>query len=195
MTRKIAMTPTTLFLLATGVSADAFAVALGKGLQLRSQVVARALLIGVLFGVAQAVMPFLGWLLGSTFAARIAPFDHWVAFGLLAAVGGKMLWEALRSDAGEAEESVDDVSVHELVVLAVATSIDALAVGVSFAFLDIEVWVAVLVIGLTTFALSFLAVLLGHRVGTRFQRPAEIIGGVVLILIGAQIVAQHLHLI
>ena len=93
------------------------------------------------------------------------------------------------------EQGVDDISVRELLVLAVATSIDALAVGVSFAFLDIEVWVAVLVIGLTTFALSFLAVLLGHRVGTRFQRPAEIIGGVVLILIGAQIVAQHLHLI
>jgi len=190
------MTPSTLFLLATGVSADAFAVALGKGLQLRSQIIARALLIGLLFGTAQAVMPFLGWLLGSTFATRIAPFDHWVAFALLAAVGGKMLWEALHPDATpDAEVGPPGVPVHELLVLAVATSIDALAVGLSFAFLDIEVWVAVLLIGLTTFVLSFLAVLLGHRVGNRFQRPAEIIGGALLILIGAQICGQHLGLL
>jgi putative Mn2+ efflux pump MntP len=188
-----AMTPWTLLLLATGVSADAFAVALGKGLQVRSRVLGRALAIGLLFGAAQAVMPFLGWLLGSAFAARIAPFDHWVAFGLLGAVGGKMLWEALRPDPGEDDEdSPAAVSVHELLVLALATSIDALAVGVSFAFLDISIWVSVLVIGVTTFVLSFLAVLLGHRIGNRFQRPAEVIGGAILILIGAQIVGQHL---
>ena len=186
------MTPSTLLLLATGVSADAFAVALGKGLQLRRRVLARALLIGLLFGSAQAAMPLVGYLLGSTFAARIAPFDHWVAFGLLAAVGGKMLWEALRPGSDDDAPAGTDVGVRELLVLALATSIDALAVGVSFAFLDIDVWVAVLVIGLTTFVLSVVAVLLGHRVGTRFQRPAEVVGGLVLILIGAQIVAQHL---
>ena len=185
------MTPSSLLLLATGVSADAFAVALGKGLQLRSQVLARALLIGLLFGLAQALMPLAGYLLGSTFADRIAAYDHWVAFALLAAVGGKMLWEALRPSV---EEPAGEVSVHELLVLALATSIDALAVGVSFAFLEIDVWVAVLVIGLTTFVLSFVAVLLGHRVGTRFQKPAEVVGGLVLILIGAQIVVQHLGL-
>jgi putative Mn2+ efflux pump MntP len=189
------VTPFTLLLLAVGVSADAFAVAIGKGLQIRSRVIARALLIGFLFGLAQAVMPLLGWLLGATFAARIAPFDHWVAFGLLAAVGGKMLWEALRPNGGDAESGSDEVSLGELLVLAVATSIDALAVGVSFAFVDIQVWVAVLTIGLTTFALSFLAVLMGHRVGNRFQRPAEVIGGFILILIGAQIVAEHLGLL
>ena len=187
------MTPSTLLLLATGVSADAFAVALGKGLQLRRQVLARALLIGLLFGLAQALMPLAGYLLGSTFADRIAAYDHWVAFGLLAAVGGKMLWEALRPSADD--EPADEVSVRELLVLALATSIDALAVGVSFAFLEIDVWVAVLVIGLTTFVLSVAAVLLGHRVGTRFQRPAEVVGGLVLILIGAQIVVQHLGLL
>jgi putative Mn2+ efflux pump MntP len=187
------VTPWTLLLLATGVSADAFAVALGKGLQLRTQVLGRALAIGLLFGAAQAVMPFLGWLLGSAFAARIAPFDHWVAFGLLGAVGGKMLWEALRPYPDEDDEdSPAAVSVHELLVLALATSIDALAVGVSFAFLDISIWVSVLVIGVTTFVLSFLAVLLGHRIGNLFQRPAEVIGGAILILIGAQMVGQHL---
>jgi len=176
------------------VSADAFAVALGKGLQLRSRIIARALLIGLMFGVAQAVMPLLGWLLGSTFAARIAPIDHWVAFGLLAAVGGKMLWESLRSDSEEDDGAGDEVSLAELSVLAVATSIDALAVGVSFAFFELDVWVAVLVIGVTTFVLSFGAVLLGHRVGNRYQRPAEGVGGVILILIGCQIVAEHLGL-
>ena len=190
------MFPWTLFLLGAGVSADAFAVALGKGLQLRSRVISRALLIGASFGAAQAVMPFLGWVLGSTFAAAIAPFDHWVAFGLLALVGGKMLWEAGRggsSDAGSGGQ--DDLSFRELLVLAVATSIDALAVGVSLAFLDIAIWVAMLVIGLTTFALSFVGVVMGHRLGRRFQRPAEMIGGTILILIGAQIAADHLGLL
>ena len=189
------MTPSTLMLLAVGVSADAFAVALGKGLQLRRRIVARALLIGLVFGVAQAVMPLVGWLLGATFAARIAPVDHWVAFGLLAAVGGKMLWESLHSTGEDDRSDADAVSPTELLVLAVATSIDALAVGVSFAFLDVEVWVAVLVIGVTTFVLSAGAVLLGHRVGNRFQRPAEGIGGLILIAIGCRIVVEHLGLV
>lgn len=189
------MTPWTLLILATGVSADAFAVALGKGLQLRRQIIGRALLIATLFGVAQALMPFLGYLLGSTFAERIAPYDHWVAFGLLALVGGKMLWEALRPTAAvDSDEAPGELSLRELLVLALATSIDALAVGVSFAFLDIAIWVAVLVIGVTTFALSFAAVLIGHRIGNRYQKPAEIIGGTILILIGAQIVVEHLGL-
>lgn len=193
---KDPMTPWTLLILATGVSADAFAVALGKGLQLRSRIIARAALIAALFGVAQAVMPFLGYLLGSTFADRIAPFDHWVAFGLLGLVGGKMLWEALRpTAAADPDEAPGELSLRELMVLAVATSIDALAVGVSFAFLDIAIWVAVLVIGVTTFALSFAAVLIGHRIGNRYQKPAEIVGGTILILIGAQIVVEHLGLV
>ncbi|MFD3450315.1 manganese efflux pump MntP family protein [Microbacteriaceae bacterium 4G12] len=186
------MSPWTLLLLATGVSADAFAVALGKGLHLRSQIVGRALVIATAFGVAQAAMPFLGWLLGSTFAEVIAPFDHWVAFGLLALVGGKMLWEALRPGADEDGNDGSTLSTRELLVLSVATSIDALAVGVSFAFLDIAIWIAVLVIGVITFALSFAAVLLGHRIGIRFQKPAEIVGGVILIAIGVQIVLGHL---
>lgn len=155
---------------------------------------ARALLIGLVFGLAQALMPLAGYLLGSTFADRIAAFDHWVAFALLAAVGGKMLWEALRPGSVDDAPAGTDLPLRELLVLALATSIDALAVGVSFAFVEIDVWVAVLVIGLTTFVLSVVAVLLGHRVGTRFQRPAEVVGGLVLILIGAQIVVQHLGL-
>lgn len=189
------MTPWTLLILATGVSADAFAVALGKGLQLRRRVIGRALVIAAAFGLAQAAMPFLGYLLGTTFADRIAPFDHWVAFGLLALVGGTMLWEAFRPATAEDEAGAAELTVRELLVLALATSIDALAVGVSFAFLDIAIWVAVLVIGVTTFALSFAAVLIGHRIGNRYQKPAEIIGGTILVLIGAQIVVEHLGLL
>jgi putative Mn2+ efflux pump MntP len=137
------------------------AVALGKGLQLRAHVLRTALVFATAFGVSQAIMPLLGWLLGSTFADAIAPWDHWISFGLLALVGGKMLWEALSPDApvdAEHPEHVHDIeafSVREVVLLSVATSIDALAVGVSFAFLNVDVAIAVTTIGLVTFALSF----------------------------------------
>ncbi|MBM9468530.1 manganese efflux pump MntP [Nakamurella leprariae] len=187
------MSPLTLLLLALGVSADAFAVALAKGLQSRSRMLRDALLLATAFGVAQAAMPLLGWLLGSTFAELIAPFDHWIVFGLLAVVGGRMIWEAV-TDGGESEDDHDRrLSIGSVLVLAVATSIDALAVGISLAFLDVSVWVAVVVIGITTFLLSFAAVFLGARIGTRFQQPAEIVGGVVLIVLGVQTLAEHLH--
>ncbi len=185
-------------LLALGVSADAFAVALGKGLQLRAHVLRTALVFATAFGVAQAVMPLLGWLLGSTFAEAIAPWDHWISFGLLALVGGKMLWEALTPDVPVAADhpahvhDIEAFSAREVALLSIATSIDALAVGVSFAFLDLNVAVAVTTIGLVTFALSFVAVFIGYRIGTRFRRPAEIVGGLVLIGIGTQILIEHL---
>lgn len=185
------MSPGALFILAVGVSADAFAVALGKGLQLRSHVVRGALLIAGAFGLAQAVMPLIGWLLGSTFAEAIAPFDHWIAFALLGAIGAKMLWEAFRPG-GDDADAASGISTREIVLLALATSIDALAVGLSFAFLDVPLWIAVVSIGLVTFVLSFVAVLIGHRIGTRWRKPAEIIGGIVLIAIGTQILIEHL---
>jgi len=196
--RGAVISPWTLLLLALGVSADAFAVALGKGLQLRAHVLRTALVFATAFGVAQAVMPLLGWLLGSTFAEIIAPYDHWISFGLLVLVGGKMLWEAITPDApadaahpGNVHE-IEAFSVREVSLLAIATSIDALAVGVSFAFLRIDVAVAVTAIGLVTFVLSFVAVMIGYRIGTRFRRPAEILGGLVLIGIGTQILIEHL---
>lgn len=157
-----------------------------------------ALVFATAFGLSQAIMPLLGWLLGSTFADAIAPWDHWISFGLLALVGGKMLWEALSPDApvdAEHPEHVHDTeafSGREVVLLSIATSIDALAVGVSFAFLNVDVAIAVTTIGLVTFALSFLAVFVGYRIGTRFRRPAEIVGGLVLIGIGTQILIEHL---
>jgi len=180
-----------LLLIAVGVSADAFAVALGKGLHVRGGVVRTAVLVGLAFGAAQALMPLLGWLLGTAFADVIADVDHWVAFGLLLLVGGKMLWEA-RSAHEDSDVDTDRLSVRELVVLSVATSIDALAVGVTLAFLPVPIGGAVALIGVTTAVLSAVGVLVGHRVGARFGRPAEIAGGIVLILIGTNILLEHL---
>lgn len=182
-----------LFLIALGVSADAFAVALGKGLHLRRFTLANAVLIAGAFGLFQALMPLLGYLLGVGFSSFIEDFDHWIAFGLLGAIGAKMLWEAF-SDGGDDEEAdTDRVDLKELAVLAVATSIDALAVGVTFAFLpDVPIVGAVVLVGVTTFVISFAGVLLGHRVGHRFGKPAEIAGGLILIAIGVKILADHL---
>ncbi|ROS68733.1 putative Mn2+ efflux pump MntP [Curtobacterium sp. PhB172] len=179
-----------LFLIALGVSADAFAVALGKGLHMKRFDVRHALVIALTFGAFQALMPLLGWLLGSAFAQYIAAFDHWIAFGLLALIGGKMLWEAF-SKHEDNEQDTDRLPIRELLVLAIATSIDALAVGVTLAFLPVSIGGAVLLIGVTTAVLSFAGVVVGRRVGARFGKPAEIAGGVVLILIGVNIVLEH----
>ncbi len=181
-----------LFLIAVGVSADAFAVALGKGLHLRRFNLVNTTIIAGAFGLFQALMPLIGYLVGSRFAGYIESVDHWIAFGLLAAVGAKMLWEAFHEHE-DTERDTDRVDLKELLVLAVATSIDALAVGITFAFLpDVPIGWAVALIGLTTFAISFAGVVIGHRVGRRFGRPAEIAGGVILILIGLNILADHL---
>lgn len=184
-----------LLLIAIGVSADAFAVALGKGLHMRRFNYRYALIVAATFGAFQALMPLVGWLLGSQFADYITEFDHWIAFGLLAAVGGKMLWEAFSSHE-DTEKDVDSVNVRELLVLAIATSIDALAVGISFAFLpDVPITGAIVLIGVTTLVISFVGVVLGHRVGIRLGKPAEIAGGVILILIGLRILTDHLGLL
>ncbi len=181
-----------MLLIAVGVSADAFAVALGKGLHLRRLNLGNAFVIAFAFGLFQGLMPLIGYFLGTRFADDIASFDHWIAFGLLAAVGGKMLWEAFHEHE-DTEQDTDRVDLKELLVLAVATSIDALAVGITFAFLpDVPIGWAVALIGLTTFVISFLGVVVGHRVGMRFGRPAEIAGGLILILIGLNILAEHL---
>jgi putative Mn2+ efflux pump MntP len=179
-----------LLLVAVGVSADAFAVALGKGLHMKTFDLRHALAIAVAFGGFQAVMPLLGWLLASQFARYITGVDHWVAFALLFLIGAKMIWEAVRGGADEEEDS-DLLPVRELLVLAVATSIDALAVGISFAFLPVSITRAVVLIGVCTLVLSFVGVLAGRRVGARFGAPAEIAGGVILILIGTRVVLDH----
>jgi len=184
------MTLPALLLVAFGVSADAFAVALTEGVQLRRRVLRNALVIAGAFALFQVAMPLVGWSIGRLFAPSITAVDHWVAFGLLSLLGGKMLWEALRG--ADLDRSARRLDLRRLTVLAFATSVDALAVGISFAFLAVNVWAAVALVGVTTLVLSAAAVLIGHRVGARFQKPAELAGGVVLIAIGVQVLLEHL---
>ncbi|BAK44395.1 manganese efflux pump MntP family protein [Eggerthella sp. YY7918] len=185
-----------LFLIAVGLSMDAFAVSVCKGLCMKRLNVRQAFVIALFFGGFQGLMPLIGWALGTQFERFITPVDHWIAFGLLALIGGKMLWDALHEDdealACPADGKLD---MRELVMLAIATSIDALAVGITFAFLRVDIAVSVGLIGLTTFVLSLVGVAVGHRFGARYEKPATIVGGVVLILIGLKILLEHLGII
>lgn len=184
-----------IFLISVGLSMDAFAVSVCKGLGMHRVNYAHALAIALFFGVFQGLMPVIGWLVGNAFAVYVTAVDHWIAFALLAFVGGKMLWDAFH-DEGEEDESVADrLDLCELFMLAIATSIDALAVGISFSFLQIDIVVAALVIGCTTFVLSLVGVVVGNRFGARFERPSQIAGGIVLIAIGLKILLEHLGLI
>ena len=174
---------------------DAFAVSVCKGLGMHRVNYAHALVIALFFGVFQGLMPVIGWLVGNAFAVYVTAVDHWIAFALLAFVGGKMLWDAFH-DEGEEDESVADrLDLCELFMLAIATSIDALAVGISFSFLQIDIVVAALIIGCTTFVLSLVGVVVGNRFGARFEKPSQIAGGIVLIAIGLKILLEHLGLI
>ncbi|RFA12926.1 hypothetical protein B7R21_08730 [Subtercola boreus] len=185
------MTFGALLLIAVGVSADAFAVALTKGVHMRRFNPRHALIIALTFGAFQAVMPLIGWLLASQFARYIIGVDHWIAFGLLFLIGSKMIWEAITGGGGNAPDS-DQLQVRALLLLALATSIDALAVGITFAFIDVSILPAVALIGLTTAVFAFAGVVVGRRVGARLGRPAEIVGGLVLIGIGTRILLDHL---
>lgn len=183
-----------LMLVAVGVSMDAFAVSVCKGLGMGRRVnVKVALVLAALFGLFQAGMPVIGWFLGSQFMWLIAPVDHWIAFGLLVFIGGKMIVEAL-DDAQEDVGTTDRVAWGEFLMLAVATSIDALAVGISFAALNVNIVTSVTLIGITTFLFSLAGVWIGHLFGSRYERPAEIVGGIVLILIGLKVLLEHLGL-
>ncbi|MCM1024498.1 MAG: manganese efflux pump MntP family protein [Prevotella sp.] len=184
-----------LFLIGVGLSADAFSVSVCKGLNMRRLNLKHAYVIALFFGVFQAVMPLIGYLLGTGFSEYIERFDHWIAFVLLAFIGGKMVVEAVRKKEDEEEEKTDVLKIGELFVLAVATSIDALAVGITFAFLKVQILPSVLLIGATTFALSLGGVLLGNRFGARYKTKAEIAGGVILVLIGVKILLEHLGII
>lgn len=185
-----------MLLVGVGLSMDAFAVSVCKGLASRKINWLRAFATALSFGGFQALMPLLGWLLGSSILPVIEPIDHWIAFALLVGIGVKMLWDAFHAD-GECES--DDASTKrflvELIVLSVATSIDALVAGVSFAMASIDIWVAIAVIGITTFTLSLAGTLLGNRFGAMFQKPASIVGGAALILLGLKILLEHLDVI
>ena len=186
-----------LFLIAVGLSMDAFAVAICKGLGMSRLNVRQALVIAAFFGGFQALMPTIGWLLGAQFASLVTPVDHWIAFILLAIIGGKMVIEAVRSDEDDAASQVLDqaLDLRELLMLAIATSIDALAVGVTFAFLSVNIASAASFIGVVTFVLSFAGVAIGLFFGARWEKPSNIVGGVVLILIGLKILLEHLGIV
>ena len=181
------------FLIGLGVSADAFAAALAGGLKMRTLRLGRAALIALVFAGFQALMPLLGWLLASQAHRLIEPVDHWIAFGLLGLIGGKMIWDAFQPDADQGVK-VDGLRLRRLLLLGVATSVDAAAVGVSLAVLNVSISQAILIIGATTLVMSFAAVIIGHRLGVGFRRPAEIVGGLVLIGIGVRILVEHLSL-
>ena len=182
-----------LLLTGVGLSMDAFAVAVCQGLCMRRMNWRQAAVIALYFGGFQALMPFLGWVLGSQFAGYIQNIDHWVAFVLLALIGGNMLREALAPEEGETACAVADRLDHkQLLMMAVATSIDALAVGVTFAFLEVTIVPAVSIIGCTTFCLSLAAVAVGNFFGARYKKRAEITGGIILILLGVKILLEHL---
>ena len=182
-----------LFLLGVGLSMDAFAVSVCKGLGMRKLNKKQAVIIGLYFGGFQALMPLIGWLLGSQFQKYITSIDHWIAFILLAFIGGKMLWDVFHEKEEETTEKVDARLDHkELFMLAIATSIDALAVGIAFACLDVQIWSSISIIGCVTLVLSFCGVWIGNRFGNRFEKKAEIAGGLVLILIGVKILVEHL---
>ena len=174
-----------LLLIAVGLSMDAFAVSVCKGLGMPKINLRHAALIAVFFGGFQALMPLLGWLLGEQFAHYVTMAAHWIAFALLVFVGAKMLWDAFHDEEDDANSSL--FSLRELFVLAIATSIDAFAVGVSFAFLDVAILPSVALIGVTTFIISLLGVVLGHQFGSRWEKPSAIAGGIILILIGIKV--------
>ena len=180
-----------LFVIAVGLSMDAFAVSICKGLSVRRLKPRHLLLVGLYFGGFQALMPLMGWLLGYRFESAIASVDHWIAFVLLALIGGNMIRESFSPD----EELNDDFGFRAMLPLAVATSIDALAVGVTFAFLSVRILPAVCLIGLTTFLLSGLGVEIGFRFGARYRTGAERLGGAILILMGLKILLEHLGLL
>ena len=187
------MTLLEIFLIGIGLSMDAFAVAICKGLAMPDKVDKKgALLIALYFGVFQAVMPTLGWLLGSQFARYVTRLAPWIAFILLAWIGGNMIRESLSKEERE-EEETGSVSHKELLVLAVATSIDALAVGVTFSMLElaVSIAVAVILIGCTTFVISLAGVYVGNVFGAKYKNKAEFVGGAMLILIGVKILLER----
>ena len=182
-----------LFLLGIGLSMDAFAVSVCKGLATGKVNAGHMCIAGAWFGGFQALMPFIGFMLGSAFYKYITAFDHWIAFLLLLIIGGKMVKESFDSE----EEQASDASFGfvTMLLMAVATSIDALAVGITFAFLQVSIWTAITIIGLTTFVFSAAGVKIGSVFGSRYRSRAELAGGVILILIGLKILLEHLGLL
>lgn len=181
----------TLLILSVGLAMDAFAVSICKGLAMKRATIKKASIVGLWFGFFQAGMPVLGYLLGTRFKEQITSVDHWIAFILLGMIGMNMIKEAGTED----EEADDSLAVKEMFLLAVATSIDALAVGITFAFLKVNIVAAALTIGITTFVISAAGVNIGNIFGTKYKSKAELTGGVILILLGIKILMEHLNVL
>ena len=185
-----------LFLLAIGLSMDDFAVSICLGLNMGKITVKKALIIGLYFGIFQAGMPVIGFLTASLFAERIIAYDHWIAFGLLTFLGGKMIFESRKKDDSDQCDTKEiSLKPAQMLPLAIATSIDALAVGVSFAFLRVNIIPAVSFIGISTLVISIAGVKIGHVCGSQVQTKAEFTGGVILMLIGLKILLEHFGII
>lgn len=183
-----------LFLMGVGLSMDAFAVSVCKGLAMRKVNKKQAIVIGLFFGGFQALMPLLGWSLGIQFEQYITSIDHWIAFILLGFIGGKMIVEAVKPDdeSVEVKEMDPPLNIKEMFVLAIATSIDALAVGITFAFLDYPIVESIIIIGITTFVISTIGVYIGNFFGSKYKQKAELAGGIILVLLGVKILLEHL---
>ena len=181
-----------LFLLAAGLSMDAFAVSVCKGLSMQKMRAKHALVIGLYFGGFQALMPWIGYMLGIRFQGAIKAYDHWIAFILLGIIGFNMVKESMDNETESCDASID---VKTMLILAIATSIDALAVGVTFAFLQVDIWKAVSFIGVVTFAFSVVGMKLGNVFGMKYKSKAEFAGGLILILLGVKILLEHLGIL
>ena len=175
-----------------GLAMDAFAVAVCKGLSMKKINWKSTIIIALYFGIFQAGMPVLGYFLGSTFSSFVQKVDHWIAFILLAIIGGNMIRE---STDDEMDKRNDNVSFKTMIMLAIATSIDALTIGITFAFFEVNLLLAITIIGFITFILSIIGVLIGNKFGDKFQNKAELAGGIILILIGLKVLLEHLGIL
>ena len=178
-----------LIILSVGLAMDAFAVSICKGLAMKKMKWKNAIIIGLYFGIFQAIMPLIGYLLGVRFQSAITSIDHWVAFVLLVGIGANMIREAMSK---EKEEASDSIKVKDMLILAIATSIDALAIGITFAFLEVNITLAVRMIGIITFIISVIGVKIGNIFGDKYERKAELAGGIILIGLGIKILIEHL---
>jgi putative Mn2+ efflux pump MntP len=190
---SLPMNPFSILLIGLAMSTDAFAAAIGKGAAMTRPRLPQALRAGLVFGVVEGITPVIGWLLGTATSRFIEAWDHWIAFGLLSALGLHMIWQALRLDDSEEGNRADDNgSLLKLAIAGLATSIDAMAVGVGLAFADVPIALVALVIGLCTFCMVTIGIMLGRALGVIIGKRAEIVGGLILIVVGSVILYEHL---
>lgn len=189
---RIFMNLTELLLISVGLAMDAFSVSVCKGLSMKKINLKGGVITALFFGVFQALMPMIGYFLGSRFSNVISSFSHWVSFGLLAFIGGKMAIEAIKGDGEEEGGKEYKLDIKEVFLLAIATSIDALAVGIVFAAEKTNLAFSVTMIGVITFLLSFIGIFIGHKFGSKYEKKAEFAGGVILVLIGVKLLLEGL---